>query len=314
MTDVTWGIASTILAPTRDILQFAAYHLAAGAHRIYIYLDAPNPQAFEFLDAHPKIRVITCDDKYWKQRKRDRPDMHQVRQTANATHAYNRRAEVDWLIHMDADEFLVADRPVAEILAERPADPHATRIRPMEQLSGNPSAFKGFIPSGPDRARITADLYPTYGAHVKGGFLSHLAGKVFVRTGLPKINIRIHNVFQDGEMLDCHDPQDGIDLAHVHAKTWEDWIAAYRYRVTKGSYRSELGPNKPYEKGGLSMHDLFTQIEQDAGEAGLCAFFDEVCADSPALRKRLADHGLLHEAKLDLVSHLGQHFPDYTGV
>lgn len=314
MTDVTWGIASTILAPTRDILQFAAYHLSAGAHRIYIYLDAPNPQAFEHLNAHPKIRVITCDDKYWKQRNRDRPDMHQVRQTANATHAYNKRAEVDWLIHMDVDEFLVADRPIAEILAERPADPHATRIRPMEQLSGNPSAFKTFIPSGPDRARITADLYPTYGKDVKGGFLSHLAGKVFVRTGLPKIHVRIHNVFQDGEKLACHDPQDGIDLAHAHAKSWEDWIAAYRYRVTKGSYRPELAPNKPHEKGGLSMHELFTRIENEAGEAGLRAFFDEVCADSPALRKRLAEHGFLREVELGLVSHLSQHFPDYTGV
>ena len=104
MTDVTWGIASTILAPTRDILQFAAYHLAAGAQRLYIYLDAPNDEAFAHLDAHPKIRVITCDARYWKQRKRDRPDAHQQRQTANATHAYNRRREVDWLIHMDADE------------------------------------------------------------------------------------------------------------------------------------------------------------------------------------------------------------------
>ena len=77
MTDVTWGIASTILAPTRDILQFAAYHLAAGAQRLYIYLDAPNDEAFAHLDAHPKIRVITCDARYWKQRKRDRPVAHQ---------------------------------------------------------------------------------------------------------------------------------------------------------------------------------------------------------------------------------------------
>jgi hypothetical protein len=313
MTDVTWGITSTILAPTRDILQFAAYHLEAGAHRIYIYLDAANPEAFEMLDANPKIRVTTCDAKYWKQRKRDRPDTHQVRQTANATHAYNRRVEVDWLIHMDADEFLVSDRPIADILAERPADPNATRIRPMEQLSGAPSIFKGFVPNGPDRARIVNELYPTYGAYLKGGFLSHLAGKVFVRTGLPKIHVRIHNVFQDGKMLACHDRQDGIDLAHAHAKSWEDWIAAYRYRVTKGSYRPELGPNKPYEKGGLSMHDLFAMIEGEAGEAGLRAFFDEVCADTPSLRARLAGHGLLRKADLALASHLARHFPHFTG-
>ena len=101
MDKIKWGVASTILAPTRDILAFAAYHLAAGAHRLYIYLDAPNPEAYALLDAHSKVRVITCDAAYWRQRKRVRPETHQVRQTANATHAYNRRPEVDWLIHMD---------------------------------------------------------------------------------------------------------------------------------------------------------------------------------------------------------------------
>jgi hypothetical protein len=286
----TWGVVATILAPAEEILQFAAYHLNAGAHRIYIYLDAPN------------------------QRKRNRPDTHQMRQTANATHAYNRRAEVNWLIHMDVDEFLVAGRPIADILAERPVDPPATRIRPMEQLSGTPSAFKAFVPNGPDRTRIMAELYPTYGAYLKGGFLSHLAGKVFVRTGLPDIHVRIHNAFQNGEMLACHDHQAGIDLAHAHAKSWEDWIASYRYRVTKGSYRAELGPNKPYEKGGLSMHDLFRMIEAEAGDAGLRAFFDEVCADTPGLRARLQAHGLLHEVDLELASHLREHFPDFTGL
>ena len=313
MTDVTWGLSSTILAPARDILRFAAYHIEAGAHRLYIYLDAANPQAFVHLDAHPKVRVTVCDAQYWKQRKRDRPDTHQVRQTANATHAYNRRAEVDWLIHMDADEFLVSAQPVAEILAERPADPPATRIRPMEQLSGNPAAFKAFVPNGPDRARIVAALYPTFGAYLKGGFLSHLAGKVFVRTGLPNIHVRIHNVFQDGKMLDCHDHQHGIDLAHAHAKSWDDWIAAYRYRVTKGSYRPALGPNKPYEKGGLSMHDLFQMIEGEGGEAGLRHFFDEVCADTPRLRKKLTAHGLLRHADLDLDRLMAKHFPDFAG-
>jgi hypothetical protein len=127
----------------------------------------------------------------------------------------------------------------------------------MEQLSGTPSAFKAFVPNGPDRARIIAQLYPTYAAYLKGGFLSHMSGKVFVRTGLPKIQLRIHNVFQAGKMLDGQDRQPGIDLAHAHAKSWEDWIAAYRYRVNKGSYRPELGPNKPDEKGGCRCMIFF---------------------------------------------------------
>lgn len=314
MTDVKWGIVSTILAPAQDILSFVAYHLEAGAHRLYIYLDAENPESFAQLDAHPKVRVTLCDADYWKKRKRARPETHQVRQTANATHAYNRKPEVDWLIHMDADEFLVSEYPVAGILADAPADLLATRIRPMEQLSGTPTAFKSFVPSGPDRARIIAELYPTFGAYLKGGFLSHLAGKVFVRTGLPDIHVRIHNVFQAGDMLPCLTQQEGIDLAHAHAKSWDDWIGAYRYRLAKGSYRPELGPNRPYDKGGLSMHDLFQMIEEESGDAGLRAFFDEVCADTPQLRGRLIAHGLLYETDLNLGPLCAKHFPNFTGL
>ncbi len=303
----TWGLSATILAPVDEILHFAAYHLEAGAHRLYIYLDDDNHTAFEALKAHPKIRPTLCNDTYWNGK---RPKKHQVRQTHNATHAYNRRADVDWLIHMDVDEFLVTDRPVADTLAALPGAAKIARIRPMEQLAGDGTAFKAFVPNGPERARIVADLYPTYGPSVKGGFLSHLAGKCFVRSGLEGVRIQIHNAFQQGEMLKGDEDTNGIDLAHCHARSWDNWLAAYRYRLEKGSYRSELAPNRPRDKGGLSMHELFQMIEAEGGEASLKAFFAEVCADTPDLRARLATHDLLRHANLGLNITTSKHFPD----
>ncbi|MGJ5618656.1 glycosyltransferase family 2 protein [Sulfitobacter sp. MF3-043] len=306
----TWGISATIKAPADEILRFAAYHLEKGAHRLFIYLDEENPSAFEALSAHPKVRVTKCDDAWWLKRRKQRPEMHQARQTANATHAYRRRAELDWLIHMDVDEFLICDQHIGTILATLPGDTPLTRIRPMESLSGGTAAFKRFIPGGPDRDRIVTSLYPTYGLYTKGGFLSHLAGKVFVRTGLPDVTVKIHNAFQNGEQITGIDDQPGIELAHMHAKTWDDWRSSYQYRLTKGSYRAELGPNKPHEKGGLSMHELFTMIEKEDGEEGLRAFFEEVSADTPGLRARLDAHGLLALINLDLDSPMRTHFPN----
>ena len=55
MSDVKWGIVSTIKAPLHDVLGFAAYHLQRGAHRLYIYLDTPDAASFAALKAHPKI-------------------------------------------------------------------------------------------------------------------------------------------------------------------------------------------------------------------------------------------------------------------
>lgn len=307
----TWGLSATIRAPAAEILRFAAYHLEAGAHRLFLYLDDDNPAAFDALKAHPKVRVTRCDEDHWDRLGMKRPRKHQVRQSANATHAYHRAGDVNWLIHMDVDEFLVSQRSIAEALAACPADQKITRIRPMEALAGDGTAFKAFIPNGPDRANIVHDLYPTYGAYVKGGFLSHLAGKVFVRTGLPDVRVQIHNAFWDDEMLKGPEQHPEIDLAHLHAANWQDWLAAYRFRVSKGSYRAELAPNKPRDKGGLSMHDLLTTIEAQDGEAGLRAFFEELCADTPALRERLAGFGLLKRANLGLKATLSTHFPQF---
>ncbi|WP_432816963.1 glycosyltransferase family 2 protein [Sulfitobacter sp. JB4-11] len=308
----TWGISATILAPARDILAFAAYHLEAGAHRLYLYLDAPCAPAMPHLQAHPKVRVTVCDQAHWDKVNGGRPAKHQLRQTLNATHAYNRRPEVDWLIHMDVDEFVVSDRPVTDHLTHIGTDMPILRIRPMEQLSGDGTAFKAFIPPGRDRERIVRALYPQYGDYVKGGFLSHLAGKAFVRTGMAGVKIKIHNAFQDGEELKGADHLPGLDLAHCHAKTWDDWHAAYRYRLEKGSYRAELGPNRPRDKGGISMHELFAAIEAEDGTPGLRAFFDEVCADTPALRAKLDEKGLLRHINLDLDATLFTHFPNWT--
>lgn len=308
-TTTKWGLVATILAPAEEIRRFAAYHLEAGAHRLYLYLDAENPEAFESLKAHPKIRVTTCDEAYWQRLCGKRPQKHQVRQSQNATRAYNRADDVDWLIHMDVDEFLVSDRPVGEVLTTLPPAQKIARIRPMEALAGDGTAFKVFIPNGPERAQIVSALYPTYGDYVKGGFLSHLAGKVFVRIGMAEVRLQIHNAFQNDTMIDGPEQQPGIDLAHLHAKSWPEWLAAYRYRLEKGSYRADLAPNRPRDRGGLSMHELFSMIESEGGEPGLRAFFDEVCADTPELRETLKDHGLLRLADLDLDAKVSRQFP-----
>ena len=98
---------------------------------------------------------------------------------------------------------------------------------------------------------------------------------------------------------------DNLRLCHCHAHDWADWVARYRYRHAKGSYRADL---KPADGADLTLHDLLTRIEAEAGEPGLRAFFDEVCADTPALRTRLQEAGLLLSHELDLDAARRQQF------
>lgn len=307
--DPTWGLVSTIRAPAAEILRFAAYHLDLGAHRLHLYLDAPNPEGLPALQAHPKIRVITCDETYWKRRKRDRPPMHQMRQTLNATHAYS-RTQVTWLAHIDVDEFIWPETDLTERLTALPDDTACARMRPIESLPDRPSLYKGFIPSGPDRDRIVRGLYPTYGAYVKGGFMSHVAGKIFARTGLDMVRYRIHNVYVDG----CKNPGQielpDVDLCHHHGHTWQAWRASFDDRLEKGSYRPDLAPNLPPELGGLSMHDLFTLILQNHGETGLRQAFDELAARDNSVFARLRAGNWIKTRDLQLDRKIAKHFPD----
>ncbi|SPJ27280.1 glycosyltransferase family 2 protein [Falsiruegeria mediterranea] len=309
--DTTWGIVATIKAPTQDTLKFAAHHLELGAHRVHIYLDAPDELAFAHLKAHPKVRVTTCDDAYWIKWGKERPDMHQPRQSLNATRTYRRNPQVDWLAHIDVDEFLWPAQPLDQILAAVTPETLCLRARPREQLAGPGDWFKGFIPPGPDRSRLISDLFPLYGRFVKGGFLSHVAGKVIVRTGLDKIGIRIHNAFQGGKTQVPSADLTDVPLLHCHAKDWEDWRRSLAFRRSKGAYRASLAPNIARDKGGLSMHELLAEIEDQEGEAGLRAFYDELNAISPEGRQRLADQDLLYQCPLDLDRKLRKQFPDF---
>ncbi|VVT29082.1 Glycosyl transferase family 2 [Roseovarius sp. EC-HK134] len=316
-----WGVVATIKAPTRDILTFAAHHLDLGAHRVHIYLDAPDPQAEAALRAHPKCRVILCDDDYWNRRSRKgRPDKHQPRQSLNATHCLNKRPQVDWLAHIDVDEFLWSETPIADRLARVAPDRLSARVRPIEALDPGPykieaepyRAYKSCALSQVDRRAQTNAIYPTYGPYLNGGFLSHVAGKVFVRTGQPDISLRIHNAFRNKVMDDEAEELHELRLCHHHAATWDHWLAAYRYRLSLGSYRAELKPAPHSDGYAFNMHEFFHMLEEDGGEPALRHFFSEVCTATPDLQKRLASYGHLHHINLDLDAKRARHFPEHS--
>jgi len=318
----TWGVVSTIRATTREILDFCAHHLDIGAHRIYVYLDDADQTSFDILRAHPKLHPILCDAAYWAETRGKRPEKHQNRQSFNATHAYRQHAAVDWLAHIDVDEFIWPHGALTlgETLALLPGDCQTARLRPIESLAPHPSTagdsavtyFKSCSVKMAKRRRETLDIYPDFGKHLNGGFLSHVQGKTFFRTAIDGFQIRIHNVFLDGEINPNMEVLTSVDLCHMHAHSWSQWYAAYRYRLEKGSYRAELSGGNSANSGRLTPHQLFCAIEDHDGTAGLRAFFETVCTASPDLRKKLMQYGLLRSLPLDLDRKRQRHFPDFT--
>ncbi|MGP6085499.1 glycosyltransferase family 2 protein [Antarctobacter jejuensis] len=311
---IRWGTVSTMKAPKEAILNFAAWHLELGAHRLYIYLDDNVPDTEAVLSAHPKIRVKHTDAAYWAKRK-GRPEVSRNRQTANVRHANNRKVECDWLCHIDVDEFLLPQHPVADQLAELPADCLCARVRPVEALAPGEAAapgetlFKAFHLEQDARRQAAEACFPTWGRHLSGGFLSHVAGKLFFRTGIKGLQVKIHNMFLKDEMNIGERALTGTELGHFHAADWDHFREQMRWRLATGSYRPELKA-QTRAPGALNLHALLGMINDTGGEAALRLFFDEVCTATPELVSRLEAQGLLRRHEMQLDQLRARHFPN----
>ncbi|MGP6085498.1 glycosyltransferase family 2 protein [Antarctobacter jejuensis] len=286
-----WGLVSTIKAPLSQIARFAAHHIDLGAEALHIHLDEPDAEAEAFLSRHPRIHVTQCDHAYWEHAGRARMSAHQLRQAFNATRCLRATADsLDWLGHIDVDEFIIAQRPVKDVLFH--ADPQAAiaKMPPAEALApvtGDPTHFKLSHAQAGVKKALLQEIYPTFGLHLYGGFLSHTGGKVFARPGIPDTRLGIHTLKYKGEDVTNKTRAEGLFLAHFHAPSWEHFRSHLDFRRDHGSYR------RPADRSEMGQAELFDFLMQEEGDAGLRAFFEEVCADTPALRDRLARHDML---------------------
>ena len=287
-----WGLVCTTNAPLLEVGRFVAHHIDLGCKRIHLFLDAPDPDVSLLLQDHPHVKLTVCDEAYWASFKKERPDEHQLRQSFNATQALqDAHGDVDWLGHIDVDEFILCQTRLSTQLQKVGDDMAGVRLIPAEALSAPtpgymPTHFKKRI-SGAGAAQALNDAYPTFGSYLRGGFLSHVAGKVFVRTGLKDVRLKIHRLRTQGQDVTNVDTLADAYIGHLHVTDWEAFRSKLEFRKTKGSYRvREDEPPK-------SVGRLLRWLEEEEGEEGLRAFFDEMCLDSSDTRARLKRNGLL---------------------
>lgn len=314
----TWGIVATVKAPAKTILNFVAYHLDLGADRVFVCLDDDNKEAFDALRAHPKVTCTINDKDFWIEKFGRQPAKHQVRQTRNASRIYRQAKSVDWLFHIDVDEFLCPKADLGETLAQLPSDCLVVRVPPCESLcieDQNPSDKDTVLCKARPQSRnleksLQPELYPKYHGVLASGFISHTQGKIGVRTGLKKIRFGIHRAFQNEDQALSDIRTDQIELCHKHVESWDKWLKIMEFRLTKGSYREELTQNLR-QGAALTFHQLFRGLTAD-GNTELREFFEEVCLATPELCDRLANHGLLRRFALDLEAKCARQFPEYA--
>lgn len=287
-TKLRWGIVSTVKAPLREVAEFIAYHLDLGAHRIHIHLDDPNPALAERL-AHHKVRFTQCDDAYWAGKSDRARATHEMRQVFNATRMY-RITQLDWLAHIDVDEFILTRDPVADLLASVDANCSHVALEPVEMMD-SPGTLHHFKRYGSVEER--AIIYPQFGPLVRGGFIGTASPKIIARRGLDDIRFGIHALRLRGDVVQGGGTLPGVELGHAHAPDFDTFKRHMTYRLDKGSYRDRNG--QPNAKG-----HLIRALLEDPDPNALRRFHAELCVPTPERLDLLAAHDMLRTERLDL--------------
>ncbi len=200
--DMVWGIVLTANEPTALVECNVRWHLATGASAVFVFLDDPDDRAGTRLAAIPGCTVQWCDDAYWQARRPNhgRPASQMRRQVINANRAQN-QCGLDWLFHIDADEFIWQDGDLKAELAAHDDPRTELNLPVLERMF--PEGDRVSLFDGPFRA--TSDLqtneteaaFGPFERFMKRGQYSHGAGKSGVRVGAG-LRLGVHNATRTG--------------------------------------------------------------------------------------------------------------------
>ena len=116
---------------------------------------------------------------------------------------------------------------------------------------------------------------------------------MIARCGMSGIRFGLHALLLNGHPASNRMALPGLRLGHAHAPDWETFVQHMAFRMTQGSYRRG-------EQEALGLCDILEVLREEEGEAGLRAFFAEVCEGNERLSTALKAHGMLIRAPLDL--------------
>jgi len=225
MREASWAVVMTADEPLELLLANTAWHLATGALEVHVCLDRPDDPAAEALAAIAGVVVTRCDTDHWAELAPNwgRPPLQMRRQALNANHA-RLHTRADWIIHLDADEFLRQDAALGRELACFTGMDHEIRFPVWERayLDAAPTGiFDGVFrtttkPLRPMAAAILGDDE----RYMIDGMMGHSEGKCAVPTeGNWRIGIHWSFRGKGPQTKSNRVPSPGVRLLHFDGLT-----------------------------------------------------------------------------------------------
>ncbi len=234
----------SLMRETPDVVRrFAEFYAAAGADTAFIYIDG---SASELRDLDiPGLVLLETNEAFWAGLGCERPSILEDRQYQVYQDAL-RRCQSDWLLVVDADEFVFGDRPIAAFLDGIPAGNDSVTVPPAEAVWGPGDPID--TPFGSTHFRLgwqREKLWKGLGGlvygrsiapHMQRGLTGHTAGKQFLRAGRTYSSIRNHSAQRDGKTLTrgaaTIDPRlAGVYVGHYDAIGLARWQQKWRQRI-----------------------------------------------------------------------------------
>jgi Glycosyl transferase family 2 len=232
-----------MMRETPDVVQrFVDYYEALGATEVFVYFNGPAEEL-------PPIRGATrtnLDAAFWARN----PDITLETIEDRMRVCYRDclpRCRTPWLLVVDADEFVFADRPLTALLDGVPESVDAISFPTAEAVWGpgddpdQPFGSTYFRTKWPSELQWRLLRRPIYGAVssvMRWGVLGHVAGKHMVRTDRQDISIGCHRSMRGTESVT--QPAAGASKAFAHAYVahfdaigLDRWERKWRGRIEK---------------------------------------------------------------------------------
>jgi hypothetical protein len=278
--------------------RFVDFYLHNGADEIFIYLDfgAVVPD----FAGNKRVTVIKTETICITDGQPKRPKtLHEIQRLVYAD-AFQRFSS-DWMLVCDVDEFILADRPLIDVLNDVPSEWQFFRIPVAEAVWGPEDTTGAAFESTYFRTRTRKGFgkllsFLVYGKgyrYLKAGLTGHAMGKYFIRkSSTHDLGIHMPQGVAWTQGPWSYDITSDVNMFvyHFEAIGYDRWYKKWETRSVKN-----LGPNKGYNAAKRAYALAFADHKQRGTERELFERLYKVNRAQVAILKML---GLLHRKHL----------------
>ena len=275
---------STVKDTPDHVTTWVRRNLAQGVDHMVVFVDDGDAATLEALACHAGVTAIDGPS-WWGQ---ERPARLNVRQrlSSNAVLAAATRVPgVEWVLHHDADEVAVIDRPQLRRLHD---DVRAVRLSPLEAVSRTTwpddrvTDFKRLL--GDDELELLVALGVIGKAGNAHYFHGHIGGKVAIRPTLGAWLGTHHMVDADRQKLPCFEAP-WLRLLHYESFSFDEFVRKWSNLSTSGGAVITRGARSDLLAGFRAL--LAAELDDEAFAQVATRLFDRHVRDDHDLLRTL---------------------------